>query len=39
MSGITLAVPSTGRLEELTREWFAGKGRKVLRQTRLYARF
>lgn len=26
MSGITLAVPSKGRLEELTRDWFASRG-------------
>ncbi len=31
MSGITLAVPSKGRLEELTREWFAGKGLTITR--------
>lgn len=31
MSGITLAVPSKGRLEELTREWFAGKGLIITR--------
>lgn len=31
MSGITLAVPSKGRLEELTRDWFAAKGLTVTR--------
>lgn len=31
MSGITLAVPSKGRLEELTREWFASKGLTITR--------
>ncbi|HEY8575875.1 MAG TPA: ATP phosphoribosyltransferase [Devosia sp.] len=28
---ITLAVPSKGRLEELTREWFAGRGMTITR--------
>lgn len=31
MSGITLAVPSKGRLEELTRDFFAGTGMAVTR--------
>lgn len=31
MSGITLAVPSKGRLEELTREWFAARGLTITR--------
>ena len=31
MSGITLAVPSKGRLEELTRDWFAAKGMRITR--------
>lgn len=31
MSGITLAVPSKGRLEELTREWFAERGLTISR--------
>lgn len=31
MTGITLAVPSKGRLEELTRDWFAGKGLTITR--------
>jgi len=31
MSGITLAVPSKGRLEELTREFFAAQGMAVTR--------
>lgn len=31
MSGITLAVPSKGRLEELTREWFADRGMTITR--------
>jgi ATP phosphoribosyltransferase len=31
MTGITLAVPSKGRLEELTREWFAAKGMTITR--------
>ena len=31
MSGLTLAVPSKGRLEELTREWFASKGLSITR--------
>lgn len=31
MSGITLAVPSKGRLEELTREWFAANGLVISR--------
>lgn len=31
MSGITLAVPSKGRLEELTREWFAARGLTISR--------
>ena len=31
MSGITLAVPSKGRLEELTREWFAARGMTITR--------
>jgi len=31
MSGITLAVPSKGRLEELTRDWFASKGLTIAR--------
>ena len=31
MSGLTLAVPSKGRLEELTREWFASKGLTITR--------
>ena len=31
MSGITLAVPSKGRLEELTRDWFAAKGLTITR--------
>lgn len=31
MSGITLAVPSKGRLEELTREWFAQRGLTITR--------
>ncbi len=31
MSGITLAVPSKGRLEELTREWFAANGLPISR--------
>lgn len=31
MTGITLAVPSKGRLEELTREWFATKGMTITR--------
>lgn len=31
MTGITLAVPSKGRLEELTREWFAANGMTITR--------
>ena len=31
MTGITLAVPSKGRLEELTREWFAARGMTITR--------
>ena len=31
MSGVTLAVPSKGRLEELTRYWFASKGLTITR--------
>lgn len=31
MSGLTLAVPSKGRLEELTREWFAARGMTITR--------
>jgi ATP phosphoribosyltransferase len=31
MNGITLAVPSKGRLEELTREWFASHGMTITR--------
>ncbi len=31
MTGITLAVPSKGRLEELTRDWFAQKGMTINR--------
>jgi ATP phosphoribosyltransferase len=31
MTGITLAVPSKGRLEELTREWFAQNGMTITR--------
>lgn len=31
MTGITLAVPSKGRLEELTREWFAQNGMIITR--------
>lgn len=31
MSGLTLAVPSKGRLEELTRDWFAQKGMTITR--------
>ena len=31
MTGITLAVPSKGRLEELTRAWFAAKGLTIPR--------
>lgn len=31
MSGITLAVPSKGRLEELTRDWFAAHGMPITR--------
>ena len=31
MAGITLAVPSKGRLEELTREWFATNGLTITR--------
>ena len=31
MTGITLAVPSKGRLEELTREWFAQNGLTITR--------
>lgn len=31
MTGITLAVPSKGRLEELTREWFAQRGLTISR--------
>ena len=31
MTGITLAVPSKGRLEELTRDWFAAKGMTITR--------
>lgn len=31
MSGLTLAVPSKGRLEELTREWFAARGMTINR--------
>lgn len=31
MTGITLAVPSKGRLEELTREWFASHGMTITR--------
>lgn len=31
MSGITLAVPSKGRLEELTRDWFTSKGLTITR--------
>lgn len=31
MSGITLAVPSKGRLEDLTRQWFAANGLTIAR--------
>lgn len=31
MTGITLAVPSKGRLEELTREWFGARGLTITR--------
>jgi ATP phosphoribosyltransferase len=31
MNGITLAVPSKGRLEELTRDWFAERGLTISR--------
>jgi len=31
MTGITLAVPSKGRLEELTRDWFAQRGLTISR--------
>lgn len=31
MTGITLAVPSKGRLEELTRDWFAARGMTITR--------
>ena len=31
MTGITLAVPSMGRLEELTRDWFARQGMTITR--------
>ena len=31
MTGITLAVPSKGRLEELTRDWFAQNGMTITR--------
>lgn len=31
MTGITLAVPSKGRLEELTREWFSARGLSISR--------
>ena len=31
MTGITLAVPSKGRLEELTREWFTARGLTISR--------
>ncbi|HTM79269.1 MAG TPA: ATP phosphoribosyltransferase [Devosia sp.] len=31
MSGITLAVPSKGRLEDLTRQWFAANGMTITR--------
>ncbi|MET3926531.1 ATP phosphoribosyltransferase [Devosia sp. 2618] len=31
MTGITLAVPSKGRLEELTRDWFAANGMTITR--------
>jgi ATP phosphoribosyltransferase len=31
MSGITLAVPSKGRLEQLTRDWFAANGMTITR--------
>ncbi|MEO5808192.1 ATP phosphoribosyltransferase [Devosia sp.] len=31
MTGITLAVPSKGRLEELTRDWFAARGLTITR--------
>lgn len=31
MNAITLAVPSKGRLEELTREWFAARGLTITR--------
>jgi len=31
MTGLTLAVPSKGRLEELTREWFAHRGVSITR--------
>ena len=31
MTGITLAVPSKGRLEELTRDWFAANGLTITR--------
>ena len=31
MSGITLAVPSKGRLEELTHQWFAARGLTISR--------
>lgn len=31
MTGLTLAVPSKGRLEELTREWFAANGMIITR--------
>ena len=31
MTGITLAVPSKGRLEELTRDWFAANGLVITR--------
>jgi ATP phosphoribosyltransferase len=31
MTGLTLAVPSKGRLEELTRDWFAQRGFPISR--------
>jgi ATP phosphoribosyltransferase len=31
MTGLTLAVPSKGRLEEQTRDWFAGRGLQITR--------
>ncbi|MCS6760287.1 MAG: ATP phosphoribosyltransferase, partial [Candidatus Devosia euplotis] len=34
MTGITLAVPSKGRLEELTRDWFASRGMTITRPDR-----